>query len=81
VVFLQISIEAAERVLKDTLFMAWHSRHGGSSQEEAPPTEVPLAEAAGQGCGETWTDTLRFTSLISGYLPFLPLQRQHVGDG
>jgi hypothetical protein len=52
---LQVTAEAAQRMLKDLIYEIW------------------TAEAC-----ESPTDTLKLMSLVDFYLPFLPLERDHI---
>ncbi len=87
----QLRIEDVENVLKATLFAAWDATPPGRAQQQAGE-----AGSTGQGdgaggrqqqqqsqrdeCWETWSDRVHLTSLISAYLPFLPLERPHVSE-
>ena len=66
-----MSPEAAERLLRDVMFSTWQrqpqAQGGGGS-----------STAGGTAPCETYEDTLRFTSLVDFYVPYLPLQREQV---
>lgn len=51
----QVSLKAAEQLLRDVVFAQWRAAQ----------------------C-ESFEDTLKFMSMIDAFLPYLPLERQHM---
>jgi hypothetical protein len=53
---------------------------GADVGRDQTPQEHPVLAppASGGWCEESYVDTLRFTSVVDMFVPYLPLQRKHV---
>ncbi len=73
-------------MLKDLMFSAWSGEEDGSSSSAAGEegaaggsTEAPAGgREGGNACREARADVLKMLALVDFYLPFLPLERDHI---